>query len=547
MLAFLHALGGVALILFGVRFLRKGLDKLVGPRLPVWVGRLTGGPVRAAVAGVGVGLVAPSTSTQGLLAVSLVRDGLIGLRRAILFIMGAYLGATLLIHLFAADVASHAPIGLLVGLVLFQGTRGSTSRGLGQIIVAVSFVLLGVGIVSGATAGLAASEDLRQVTTILSDYPWLAALVAAVVTAVVHSTTATLAVVIAIAINDPNAATPSLIVAFVCGANVGVSAIAVVAGWGQVDSRRFSLAAGGHRLALAAVLLIFTPASASFVDRLPGSPVQRLATAHTAFNALALLAAAPLAPLLASFVKRVVRANGGRNGMEPEAIDDRWADDPGMAFAQTKREIGIAVRVTVSMLRDAWTALESRDEALLREVRERDDTVDRLEAHVKSFLTRQLTDELAPSEVRRRILQLRFIGDLEAVADVIDRRICETAMKASRRGVRFSDEGFDELRDMFDQVASVVELAGATFLEERPELARRLLRRKDEVRDLELRLRERHYERLQEELHESFETTGLHLEILGQLKHIAHVIAGVAYGVLDAQPSRSPPDERDAL
>ncbi|MEL7474393.1 MAG: hypothetical protein AAGK04_13830, partial [Planctomycetota bacterium] len=105
LLPLLHALGGVALILFGVRFLRKGLDKAVGQRLPTWVARVTGGPASAAATGIGVGLLAPSSSSQGLLAVSLVRDGVLNLQRAAVLLAGAYLGATLLLHLLAMSNA----------------------------------------------------------------------------------------------------------------------------------------------------------------------------------------------------------------------------------------------------------------------------------------------------------------------------------------------------------------------------------------------------------------------------------------------------------
>jgi phosphate:Na+ symporter len=85
---------------------------------------------------------------------------------------------------------------------------------------------------------------------------------------------------------------------------------------------------------------------------------------------------------------------------------------------------------------------------------------------------------------------------------------------------------------LYETVCELVDLAGAAFMEESPEMARRLLAMKDEVRDKELEFRERHYARLQDGLQEAFDTTGLHLELMSQLKHIAHVAAGVAYGVL---------------
>jgi len=533
MFELLHALGGVALILFGVRFLRKGLDKLVGPRLPLWVARLTGGPVRTAATGLGVGLLAPSSSSQGILAVSLVRDGVIDLKRAIVLLAGAYLGATLLLHLVAVDVAHHAPLGLLLGVVLFQGFAVPPARGLGQLILAVSFILMGVELVGAIAAPLSQSSDLRALVDIAVNYPWLAAAIAGVLAAFVQSSTATLAVFIGFALHDGEIVNHRLIVEVIVGANVGVSALAIASSWNDLAARRFMLATLVGRLAVAVAAIGWLVHAADALAATPGSLAQQAALAHTAFNAAALVLALALAPALAVVVPRFVRPHADPHTIAPSPIDRRWADDPGIAFSQTKGEISLAVRVTASMLRDSWTALESRDELLLADIRDRDDTVDLVEKHVKSFLTRQLTNELEHRDVRRRLLQLRFVGDLENIADAVDRRICTTASKISKRGLWFNAEEWAELKTAFDLVAETVELAGATCAEERREHAKRLLQHKDAVRDLELDLRERHFDRLQRGDQHSVETTDLYVELLAELKHIAHLAAGVGHSVLD--------------
>ncbi|HHN77746.1 MAG TPA: Na/Pi cotransporter family protein [Phycisphaerales bacterium] len=533
MIAFLNALGGVALILFGVRFLRKGLDKLVGPRLSLWIGRLLGGPVRTAGVGIGLGMISPSSSSQGLISVSLVRDGMVTPARAVLLLMGGYVGSTLLLHIVAADLVEYAPIGVLVGVLLFQGTGSSRSRGTGQIIIALALILLGVGIVGRVSSEMEHARDAQELARLASGHPVFAAVLAMAAAAMFQSSTAALAVVIGLALQDDSFATGSLTVACVAGANIGITSIAVLSGWSDPPARRFALVVLTIRAAVAVVVLAMLPVLVGLVESIPASGAQRVAICHTGFNLAALVIALPAAGWLTGLMERMIRPRPNGNILEPNPIDPRYAEDPGIAFVQTKREIMLAVRVTASMLRDAWTALADRDEAALREIRQRDTTVDRLERHVKAFLTQQLTNELDAMNVRRRVLQLRFVGDLEAVADIIDKRICETAIRATRRGVRFSESGWEELRGLFMTVCDVIELAGAAFSEESVELADRLLKMKDEVRDEELHLREQHYKRLQDGHKESIETTGLHLEMLGELKHIAHVVAGVAYGVTE--------------
>ena len=68
----LNIAGSVALILFGIRFLRKGLDRMLGHALHAWLERMARRPWTAAIAGLVFGTVAPSSTAQTLLALQLL-------------------------------------------------------------------------------------------------------------------------------------------------------------------------------------------------------------------------------------------------------------------------------------------------------------------------------------------------------------------------------------------------------------------------------------------------------------------------------------------
>ncbi|MEM1423145.1 MAG: Na/Pi symporter [Planctomycetota bacterium] len=536
----LNALGGVALILFGVRFLRKALDKLLGPRLPVWVGRYTDGPVRAAGMGVVLGVLAPSTSSQGLLAVSLVREGTLRLRRALTLVTGAYLGASLLLHVVALDIAGYAPIGLLFGVILFQGCKSPTQRGAGQLVLALSFVLMGVDIVGSLAPVLSASSDFGAFVGIVESYALPAMLCAALLAALLQSTTATLAIFLALSLKGDVVISPTVIIEVIAGANVGITALALFVGWRDTQARRFAVVLLVSRVLVAAVVLLLLGRFVAYFEGAPGTVAQRMAVAHSLFNAGALALVMGVAPLFERLAMRYIADNERPDTIAPRPLDDRWSDMPSMALAQTKSEIGLAVRVTGTMLTDAWTALEERDLDLLDEVCERDDTVDRIERHVKGFLSGVLTDELDPESEQRRLMQLRFLGDIEGVGDVIEKRIAPLIVKFSRRGLSFCDEEWGELRTAFAMAGDAIDLSGAVFSEERIPLAQEMLRIKTEVRDAELRQRESHYTRLQGDSRRLMETTDVYVELLGELKRITHLCAGVAHGVIELRGS----DER---
>jgi phosphate:Na+ symporter len=122
LLSTLHIAGGVALLLYAVRYLRKGLDRLFGQSLGAWMQRLGRTPLRAFLAGLVVAIVAPSSTTVSLLAVSAVSAGHMTTRQMLLVMLGANLGLTVTVQVLALEIQDYAAIVILVGVGLFQFT-----------------------------------------------------------------------------------------------------------------------------------------------------------------------------------------------------------------------------------------------------------------------------------------------------------------------------------------------------------------------------------------------------------------------------------------
>ncbi|MEM9753470.1 MAG: Na/Pi symporter, partial [Planctomycetota bacterium] len=154
MLSLLTIAGGVAFILFGIRFLRKGLDRLFGDRLASVLRRLAGDRWRAAGAGLATSLAAPSSTAMSLLAVQSVRAGDLPARRMIPVLLGADVGITVMVILIALRLEALSPVLILFGVVLFQFMRSRTLRGMGPVLLAIAFILMGVGTISTAARAI---------------------------------------------------------------------------------------------------------------------------------------------------------------------------------------------------------------------------------------------------------------------------------------------------------------------------------------------------------------------------------------------------------
>ncbi|MBL8877424.1 MAG: Na/Pi cotransporter family protein [Phycisphaerae bacterium] len=533
MVAFLHAAGGIALLLFAIRFLRKGLDRLVGERLDIWVGRVTQSAPKAAAAGALIGTVVPSSTSLSLLAVALVRDGELALHRAIALLLGAFVGITLTVHLIAFDIFHQAPILALVGVALFQGSSREKVRAVGQIILSVAFLFFGVAVISDSTKTLASAKEVPQLLEMAATSPMVLVLLGVALTVAAQSSTATIAVIVTLGLTDDRLMSDGAALPFVVGANLGLCVTLLLAGWNQMESRRLGIGVTICRGVLAAIIIYLLPLPVQWMEKLPFPLAARIATAHTAFNLLAVLISLPFLPWVAKLAT-MITGSSGMAGASGALRASRWPDEPAVALTQSKREIGLVTREIVDMLDAAWEALKSGDEQIFKQIRVRDDQVDRLDRQIKKYLTTTMGDGLPAELDKARDRQLRFLTDLETIGDVIDRNLLSAAIKKSKKGVRFSEEGWEELKEYFRGTTATLELASAVFVSDSAEMARKLLEHKTRMRDHEISLREKHYDRLQKGSQQSLETTDLHLEILSQLKHINHVVCGVAYGVLQS-------------
>src|SRR5207247_8700994 len=99
MLTLLKIAGGVALLLLGVRYLRKGLDRLFGARLPVWMRRIGSQRGLAFVTGLIVSILGPSSTTVSPLAAQAVQAGYMNARQPLGMMPGADRGRSNLVHL----------------------------------------------------------------------------------------------------------------------------------------------------------------------------------------------------------------------------------------------------------------------------------------------------------------------------------------------------------------------------------------------------------------------------------------------------------------
>jgi len=541
-------LGGVALLLYGTRTLRKGLDRILGERLGPLLQRLADNPSRAMAGGVGVALLAPSSTSVSLLASQAVRAGYISVPRMYMVLLGADVGLTFMVQLLALHVEQFAPMLILIGVILYQYTRGTTSRGIGQIVLAFGFQFMGIGLIQNATSAISPTGDLSTLLKLAADnFGWMAVL-AALLAVVLQSSTATIGLILGLS-HPASAATgltlpPEVAIAAVVGANIGTALTLLLIGWQDQRTRLLGASATLGKILLGVLILLpwILPHLMSLLQKMtPNDLGRQVANAHTAFNLIKALVLFPLIVPLVGLARRLLPGpkpgESEREGLEgaiegPRYITAGPIDGSNLALSQSMREILRVADIVRGMQEDLWQALRKDDEELAKRVSERDDMVDRLDGDIKQFLARLDVHALDPDQAGERLRQLRYLSELESIGDLIDKNLCELALKKIRLRVSFTKEEWEELDGLDRLIGENLLIADAAFHTRDKALAEKLLRHKDHIDRRVRELRDRHFARLTVSAFGPSQSSAVHLDLLTNLRRINSHASHVAFSVL---------------
>ncbi|MBL9216840.1 MAG: Na/Pi cotransporter family protein [Opitutaceae bacterium] len=489
----LQIAGGVALILFGVRFLRKGLERMLSHRLYDWLEHQASHPARAALAGAAFGAIAPSSTAQVLIALQLLRTGKIPPAASLGFLLGANLGTTVTVQLIALRLYDYYPVLLVAGLLLFQATRRELLRGIGQAVLGMGFIFLGMEIIGTAAAALAGNPDFTTVLGVLTHYRTLVLLFAAGATFALQSSTATIGLALAVAGAGPGL---QLVLPVVLGANLGTGLTALAAGFGTLEGRRLAAATV---LVKGAGLLLALPALdalEAWLAGMPGSLARHGANFHTCFNlattAAGVALARPVERLLRLTLRPVPAGPGGPDThLDPDALRS-----PPFALANAARETLREADAVKQMLAGAWQAVQARDPQLAAAVQRQDDRIDELNAAIKAYLSQIPPGALSPRDQQIRFGLLNFSSQLESIGDIVDKSLCGAVRDHAEERLPLAPGDQEALDELYRRVLRRLDAAIGVLAARDAALARQFLAEGDALKEWCLGVQQRHFANL---------------------------------------------------
>ena len=536
----INIVGLIALLLWGIHMVQSGVTRVFGSDLRSVLGRGLKTRFHAFLVGLGVTAALQSSTATALMATSLTGAGAVALVPALAVMLGANVGTTLIVQVLSFDITIVFPVLIAVGVFTFRRGRGTRYQDMGRVAIGLGLMLLSLHLLAAAIAPSEDSGRVRDLLAALTQEPLLNLAIAAALTWAAHSSVAVVLAVISLAASGLIG--PEATIAMVLGANIGSAINPVVEGAGG-DPVKLRLPIGNlaTRLIGAALVLPFVDQVLEWLPLVGSGPGRMAANFHTGFNIAVAVIFIWLLPPIAKLLVRVFPEGPVPNDpAKPLYLDAAALRTPAVALANAAREALRIADVVEKMLAGTQGTFHGDDRHLIAETSRMDDVVDRLHEALQRYIAAIAREGLNETEARRLTEVQAFAINLEHIGDIIDKNLTELAAKRMRLKLNLSPEGLAEIDAMYAQLLDHLRLAVAVFMSQDEDAARRLVAEKEQFRDLEKISTEKHFARVREGRVASIETSGLHLDVVRDLKRIEAHLAATAYPLLERTGALKP-------
>lgn len=539
-------LGGLAVFIYGMNLMSEGLQKAAGDKMKKVLSVLTKNPIVGMLAGALVTAVLQSSSATTVMVIGFVSAGLMNLPQAISVVFGANIGTTMTAQIIAFKIDDFIWPIIFIGFVMYFFPKKENIKNIGQSIFAFGLLFVGITTMSNVMKPLAGSPVFLNMIERVADIPVLGVLVGALMTLVVQSSSATIAVLQNFASQPMADGVTSILgltgaIPILLGDNIGTTITAVLASVGQSkNAKRTAAAHCVFNVTGTFIFIWFIPWYAKFIQFIStkGPEVEvisrQIANAHTIFNITNTLLWLPLIPLMVKIVMKLVPDSKEVRELplyETRYLDKNVLNQPVAATRLATMELTRITGYVSEMAVHAKNAFLNEDKAAMDSVDELEDVVDILQDRTTNYLSSMCkTGRLTQRQSERVSEMIRVASDIERIGDQYT-SVTNFAKLKSDKKYTFTSQALEELTEGFDHVQEMLRLTVRALEHSDKEIARQVVHQQETVEDLERRLSRKHMERLNLGSC-SPENTVVYTDILHDLECIGEYCSDIAEMIL---------------
>ena len=528
-------LGGLGLFLYGMNLMGESLEKVAGSKMKKIIELLTKNIFMGVLLGAVVTEVIQSSSATTVMVVGFVNAGLMGLPQAVGVIMGANIGTTVTAQIVSFDLTGMAPLALGIGILLYLFAGNEKYKQVGEVFIGFGLLFTGMESMKLAVSPLAEYKGFTDLLSTFGRYPILGLLLGFGITAIIQSSSAAMGMLVVLASQGLVPLSSALPILY--GQNIGTCVTSLISSIGA--NKNAKRAAMIHLifniLGTIIFLILLNGIVVKFVVSLdPGNVARQIANVHTIFNIVSTILLLPCNKLIVKLAMRIVPDK--EDELEEDEsrvikyIDDRMIQTPPIALASTIKEVarmGEKARDSVDYAMEG--ILEASSEGIERCFKQ-EKSINQLQKTILNYLLKLSKAPL--SEEDRETVDTLFntVNDIERIGDHAE-NLAEIAQSAIDGQVYFSEQGQNEISDMYNKVIASYSYALEAMVTSDVNLACKVIKMEEQVDIMEESCRVNHMRRLNNNLC-SIDNGIIYFEILANLERISDHAANIAEKVI---------------
>ena len=495
--------GGLAIFIFGMNMMSECLQKAAGDKMK--------NPVLGVLAGALTTAVLQSSSATTVMVIGFVSAGLMTLPQAVSIILGANIGTTMTAQIIAFKISDYIYVFIFIGFLINFICKSEKIKNIGQTIFAFGLLFLGIETMGDVMKPLASSPIFTEMIAKVAHIPVLGVCVGTLMTLVVQSSSATIAVLQNFASQAGPDGVTSIIglagaIPILLGDNIGTTITALLASVGQSkDAKRTAVAHCIFNLSGAFLFIWLVKPYAYLIQQISpkGNEVdviaRQIANAHTGFNLTMTLLWIPLIWLMVKIVMKLVPDQKGKMQLIPSApkyLDDKLVGQPAAALQLVAKEVVRCSKLVEDMLREIKEGKGKDIPVTLKDIVEKAEIEHELNTSITDYLSAMYSEGVMTEEQAAQSTGIIYVlCDIDRMADLC-REIGENVTENSDKKQKLSKDALKELKKSISVILEMYEDAMHGIITGEDAFSDDIKEKKNEVLLLDENMRLAHAQRV---------------------------------------------------
>lgn len=516
-------LGGLAIFIYGMNLMSETLQKVAGEKMKKILALLTKNPFFGVIAGALTTAVLQSSSATTVMAIGFVSAGLMNLPQAISIILGANIGTTITAQIIAFKISNYIYLFIFIGFIISFIFKNQKIKNIGITIFAFGLLFLGIETMGSVMKPLAKSPIFTNLIAKVSNVPVLGVLLGTVMTLVVQSSSATIAVLQNFASQPAADGISSSIglagaIPILLGDNIGTTITAILASIGQSkDAKRTAIAHSLFNISGCLIFIWIIPFFADFVRMISpkGNEIdvisRQIANAHTSFNIVMTFLWIPFIWFMVKIVNFIIPEKNNRikDETEPKFLDSRLVYQPVAAVRLVTKEV---IR-SAELVRNNFLLMvdieKKKDEQVLEKISQKCEVVDSLNSKISDYMATMFSvGSLNEEQANEASGILYVMNDVDRInqllkevfmniAEHIPENVKHSKKKKSvKNELVYSKQALDELKASLETIYKNFSDIIFSIADGNKKTAQKVFENKNDIMKISTKLRKGHISRV---------------------------------------------------